>query len=128
MSYVHPEKVLSPKDTVRGVRVLYNTGPGENSWSVAEVNWGGDDRVAIRWNGLDGEDGVGNPQSRGHPTWFVVPDPLKEAVLKEVERLSKTGRDQISEGYRAMARDRAREAEAKDWTEGLITDAGDSEG
>ncbi len=34
----------------------------------------------------------------------------------------------IVEGYRAMARDRAREREAKDWTEGLIGDAGDSKG
>ncbi len=126
MAYVDPEKVVSPKGSVRRVHLLYSKGPG--GWSVAEVNWEGNEAVGIRWNGEDGEDGVGNPQSRGHPTWFIVPDDLKQAVLQEVERLSKSSRNQLTEGYRAMARDRARETEAKDWTEGLIGDAGDSKG
>jgi hypothetical protein len=126
MAYVDPAKVVSPQASVRGVRVLYNDTLG--GWSVAEVNWEGNEAVGIRWNGADGETGVGNPQSRGHPTWFILPQPLEQAVLKEVERLSKGERDQLAEGYRAMTRDRAREKQAANWSEGLIADAGDSEG
>lgn len=126
MAYVDPEKVTSPKEFVREVRLLHDHGPGE--WSVVGLNWEGKERVGIRWNGEEGETGVGNPQSRGHPTWFLLPLELQDAVLKEVKRLVKSGRDQLSEGYKAMARDRAREKEAKDWTEGLIGDADDSKG
>jgi hypothetical protein len=82
MAYVDPAKVLSPKESVRRVRLLYDRGPGE--WSVAEVDWNGKERVGIRWNGEEGETGVGNPQSRGHPTWFLLPEELQGAVLKEV--------------------------------------------
>lgn len=126
MAYVDPEKVLSPKEFLRGVRLLYDHGPGQ--WSVAALNWNGLERVGIRWNGEEGERGVGNPQSRGHPTWFLLPEELQEAVLKEVRQLVKSGEDRLTEGYRAMARDRAREREARDWTEGLIGDADDSKG
>src|SRR5258708_5777444 len=118
MAYVDPEKVISPKESVRGVRLVHNHG----EWSVVELNWEGEERVGIRWNGKEGETGVGNPQSRGHPTWFVLPPELKEAVLKEVKQLAKSGTDQLTEGYKAMARDRAREKEARHWTEGLIGD------
>jgi hypothetical protein len=62
------------------------------------------------------------PQARGNPTWFVVPDELKGAVLKAAEELSRTKQDDLAEGYRQMAADREREAEAEEWTEALIGD------
>jgi hypothetical protein len=127
MAYVDPKKVLSPKGVIRGVRVLHDTGPGEDSWAVAEVQWGDSEAVGIRWNGDEGE-GVGNPQSRGHPTWFIVPPQLEDVVRKAAERLARDGHQAIADGYRAMARDREREKEAADWTEGLIGDAGNSKG
>ena len=34
-------------------------------------------------------------------------------------------RDQLEEGYRAMADDEAREAEAAEWSEGLVEDVAD---
>ena len=126
MAYVDPEKVLSPRGLVRRVRVIHDTGPGAHSWSVAEVRWGDEDAIGIRWNGDDHQQGVGNPQSRGHPTWFIVPRELEKVVRKEAERLSQGRLDQLALGYRAMARDREREKDANDWTEGLIGDAGDS--
>ena len=92
MSYVKPQDVTSPKSHWRLSKVLYDGGDSGRSdsggWSAAEGQWehsGGRwlNRLAIRWNGTTGSE-IGNPQSRGLPTWFLVPqeleDPLREAI------------------------------------------------
>ncbi|MDN7820899.1 hypothetical protein [Burkholderia vietnamiensis] len=80
MAYIDPNQVLSPKATWTLKHVTYNGGPG--GWSAAEGQWNGTPCLAVRWNGSDNDDGVGSPQSRGYPTWFIVPDEL-EAVTRE---------------------------------------------
>jgi len=128
MPYVDPATVDSPKGRVRKVSVLFDTGPaGEESWSAAELEWDGRTVLGLRWNGSEGGAPIGSPQSRGHPTWFVVPSGLEPALRKRINELSKGADDEIARGYRAMARDRDREADAADWTEGLIGD-GDPQG
>lgn len=129
MGYVDPDKVNSPKGSVRNLEVVFNSHASgmEADWAVAELEWDGKPVVGIRWNGDEGEPGIGNPQSRGHPTWFIVPPELAGVVLEKAKSLSKAGRNRIAEGYRAMARDPEREAEATEWTEGLIGDGGDPE-
>ena len=125
MSYVDPQTVVSPRRTVRSVDVLYNGGPGE--WSVALLfYWSGEEKVGVRWNGEDGP-GMGHPQSRAIPTWFVVPDELADVVWERAEQLSNRREGGLLEGYRAMVSDREREAEAQEWSEGLISDAADQE-
>ena len=39
----------------------------------------GSDVLAVRWNGKGG-DKLGSPQSRGRPTWFIVPEELEPAI------------------------------------------------
>ena len=51
------------------IDVLDDRGAGSHSIAIGE--WDGDRVLAMRWNGDAG--GLGNPQSRGIPTWFVVP-------------------------------------------------------
>jgi hypothetical protein len=68
--YTDPESVLSPKGAVADLRVLLNT--GEDGWAVASMQWNGEDALGIRWNGHPGNP-LGSPQSRGIPTWFIVP-------------------------------------------------------
>ncbi|MGA2808526.1 MAG: hypothetical protein ABSE87_10350 [Terracidiphilus sp.] len=119
--YHDPKSVLSPKERVKSVEVIFDKGPVDYSWSVARLNWDDSAVVGIRWNG-DKESTKGLPQARGNPTWFVVPDELKGAVLKAAEELSRTKQDDLAEGYRQMAADREREAEAEEWTEALIGD------
>ena len=84
---MEPEKVISPKKHWRLGEVIYK---GEG-WSVAEGQWEHeghwDDTLAIRWNGGEGE--LGNPQSRGLPTWFILPDELEGAVREGIAKLSK---------------------------------------
>jgi hypothetical protein len=86
MSYIHPKDVTSPKGSLEDIEVIYNG--GENSWSLARMKWDNSPVIAMRWNGgsSNGRPSIGNPQSRGHATWFVVPDDVGEYIeigLKE---------------------------------------------
>ena len=79
MSYTNPRIVLSPKGSIKNLNVLHDG--GENGWSLAEMTWDGSDVLAMRWNGgsNNGNPSIGNPQSRGVPTWFVLPDEVGTA-------------------------------------------------
>ena len=124
MAYVDPITVVSPRNRLRSVEVLYNSGPGpEESWSVALLDFDGDECLGIRWNGNDGKPGVGNPQSRAKPTWFVVPEELAAVVAAQVEELANSQRGGLLERYREMANDQEHEAEGLEWCEGLTGDA-----
>jgi hypothetical protein len=120
MAYVEPATVWAPKASIRSVEVLYNRGAGE--WSVARVVWEGREKIGIRWNGENGP-GLGNPQSRGNATWFILPEELEEPILNKIDDLAMSGPGGLMEGYTAMAADAAREKEAEEWSEGLIGDA-----
>jgi len=124
MSYIDPKTVLSPRGSVGDVEVVFNTGPTANSWSIAKLTWEGEPAVGIRWNG-DGEAerGVGSPQARGNPTWFIVPGELAECVLEQAETLAKQTNQNLEAAYREMAADDQRETEAQEWCEGLIANA-----
>jgi hypothetical protein len=120
--YHDPKTVLSPKDKVKSVEVVYDAGPREFSWSVSRLTWEGTPAVGIRWNG-DSNNSKGTPQSRGNPAWFIVPRELQSAVLAAAEKASGIEEASLLEGYRQMAADQEQEAEAEEWTEGLIGDA-----
>jgi hypothetical protein len=124
MAYMEPTQVTAPRALVRSVDVLYNTGPG--GWSVARLEWEDHEVLGVRWNGEEGP-GIGNPQSRGVPTWFVVPDELRASILDRVEELTLQQAGGLLAQYQEMARDEAREAEALEWSEGLIADASGKE-
>lgn len=126
MPYVDPSEVISPRDRVKDVQVVYDAGRTEGSWSVATLKWNERSRVGLRWNGEEGEASKGNPQSRGNATWFIVPEPLAEEVLKVANRLRQTEESHLAEGYRAMASDRSRENEAVEWSEALIGDSSEA--
>jgi|ERR1035438_439800 hypothetical protein len=123
MGYVEPATVWAPKASIRAVEILYNSAPGgPGGWSVARVNWEDEERLGIRWNGGAGP-GVGNPQSRGNATWFILPPDLNDAILNSIDDLLMNGPGGLIEGYTAMANDGAAEREAEEWSEGLIGDA-----
>ena len=120
MSITHPRDVVSPKNHVSNVDVLY-AGAGEGGWSVAHLRWDGEPALGIRWNG-DSASPLGNPQSRGIPTWFIVPDELRDAVERAVRELSSP----LEAAYKEMARDEDGDAEAEQWSDALIGDAAGS--
>ncbi len=93
MAFVSPSTVLSPRNRVSHVEVIYDGGP--DSWSVASLQWDGEDVVGIRWNGSDGS-GVGSPQSRGLPTWFIVAGEIQDLVLRAARELARGGEARLS--------------------------------
>jgi len=125
MAYIDPKEVLSPKNSVEDIEVVYDSGPVPYSWSVVTLKWEGKDSVGIRWNG-DEERSKGTPQSRGNPTWFIVPEELSEEVLRAAQELRKDKQQELMAGYRAMAADREREQEAEEWSEALIGDSSEA--
>lgn len=121
MSYLHPDTVVAPQNRLASVEVLYNSGP--DGGSLARLEFDGEECLGMRWNGSEEEPGIGNPQSGGRPTWFVLPKELADIIRAEVEKLANSRYAELLAGYREMAEDRSREAEARDWCEGLCGDA-----
>ena len=120
--YHDPKTVLSPKDRVKSVEVIFDAGPVDASWSVARLNWDDSPVVGIRWNG-DQTSTKGLPQARGNPAWFILPEDIADAVLVKAKELKRKEAESLLDGYRRMAADQEQEAEAEEWTEGLIGDA-----
>lgn len=76
--FPEPEDVVAPKLHWSLIKVLHKGSPEEHSIAVGK--WDNDPCLAIRWNACEWRP-VGNPQSRGLPTWFILPDDLVDAVL-----------------------------------------------
>jgi hypothetical protein len=125
MSFVEPAAVLSPRASIRSVEVIYSTNGG--GWSVARIGWENSQSVGIRWNGSDDAPGIGSPQSRGNPTWFILPEELHDVILAKVEELIVSAPGGLFDQYREMANDAQHEREAEEWSQGLIGD-GSAEG
>lgn len=98
--YIDPSTVDSPKASWKLKTVIYNSSPGQGGWSAAEGEWEGSPCLGVRWNGSNSEEGVGNPQSRGYATWFIIPDGLEDAIRREIEFLSQTEGNVSCEIYR----------------------------
>lgn len=105
---VKPEEVMSPKSRLRGPIEVLVPG-GEGSFSVARFKWDGVPAVGIRWNG-EADDGsgardAGNPQSRGLPTWFILPKPVADLVVQNkdaiIASLSNDGRGVVDDSVPA---------------------------
>jgi hypothetical protein len=104
MKYKKPNKIYSPKDIIKNVKVIFDG--GEKSFSLAKLNWNGREVTGIRWNiGLrewndqnkikEIKDCVGVPSSRGYSTWFVLPEELLEKnseIWKKIDEVNKKNR------------------------------------
>jgi len=76
--YIDPSKVISPKSHWKLNAVLHDT--GEDGCAYAIGTWDGERRIGFRWNG-NATNPLGNPQSRGLPTWTMLDPKLHDAVL-----------------------------------------------
>ena len=83
MVYIDPSTVVSPKSKWALGKVVLDT--GEGGWSAAEGIWDKKKVMAIRWNGSASDEGLGSPQSRGHPTWFIIPEELELGFRKMID-------------------------------------------
>jgi hypothetical protein len=82
--YVSPTSVHSPKLHWALITVLDDAGPSNIALAIGR--WNGDPVLGMRWNGDNDDNPIGNPQSRGIPTWFIVPPgKYTEALIKTLE-------------------------------------------
>jgi hypothetical protein len=103
--YYLPQDVVSPQDCVDSVIPLFDGGTNSiSAFSIARVTWQGNDCIGIRWNINEREwddpnkkSGkiicIGEPNSRGYPTWFILPNKLLLDLLignSEIEDSIKT--------------------------------------
>lgn len=97
MAYIDPKTVDSPRANWKLIEVLRNgkkNNKGDDDASLAIGEWDGERVFAMRWNGSSKDPrGVGNPQSRGLPTWFILPYWMNDTILAG---------DLIPEGKRAL--------------------------
>ena len=97
MKYFDPKDVTSPADFINEVNVIYDG--GDDSFSLAKVNWEGNDCIAIRWNvarreydDAEKQNGnkqcVGMPSSHGYPVWFILPEELLDRSSEIWEKIN----------------------------------------
>ena len=80
--YNPPSEVTSPKRKWSLISVLEDEGP--NQYAIALGRWENKPVLAVRWNG--NEHSVGSPQSRGLPTWFILPDRFNEPLTNSLKK------------------------------------------
>lgn len=92
LKYYSAKEVKSPKDLISDVEELYDGGPHKGQYSVAKIKWKGETCVGIRWNvtereltNIDKATGKiickGEPNSRGYPTWFILPEEFLKQII-----------------------------------------------
>ena len=87
MAFTDPNLVLSPKSRWKLTEIIFST--GSDGWSIASGEWDEVPVLGIRWNG--GEKENGNPQSRGHQTWFILPGELEGTLFQKIENIKRAG-------------------------------------
>ena len=78
MNYTDPKTVKSPKISWTLIDVLHDGGENQDALAIGE--WEGERVLAARWNGFKGHP-IGGPQSRGIPTWFILPVRYNELLI-----------------------------------------------
>lgn len=83
MPYIKPDNVTSPKDSWTLNCVIYDEGEGKIA--IAYGEWDKEGVIAMRWNGKnDLHKDIGNPQSSGHATWFILPLEIGITIVKDI--------------------------------------------
>ena len=81
MSYIKPTDVLSPKAHWSLIDVLLDRGEGDCAYALGI--WDGDRRIGFRWNGTKDNE-LGNPQSRGLPTWTMLDTEIHKQIIEQL--------------------------------------------
>ena len=82
--YIKPENVTSPRHSWALTHVLED-GAKPDSYgervAICIGRWEDTPVLGMRWNGTK-DSPIGTPQSRGLPTWFIIPSRLQDAVVE----------------------------------------------
>jgi hypothetical protein len=77
-NYIPPDEVISPKLHWNLIAVIDEGKEGASALAIGR--WDGVLALAMRWNG-DRANPIGHPQTRGLPTWFIIPKKYREDIL-----------------------------------------------
>ena len=83
MRFIKPQDVKSPKSRWYLFDVLLDDGEDRCAYALGE--WDGERCIGFRWNGTK-EKPIGNPLSRGLPTWIVLDERLHKALLPHLPK------------------------------------------
>jgi hypothetical protein len=83
MPHITPEQVISPKANWRLVDVILDRGEDDCAYAIGM--WDNKRCIGFRWNGTKNHP-LGNPQSRGLPTWTILDRKLHPAITKLVKK------------------------------------------
>lgn len=81
-------EVVSPKANLKVIKQI----EVENQhYTIAEVKWKEETAIGIRWNCTENERKnknqkdkfIGTPNSRGYPTWFILPNDFLKDLMNE---------------------------------------------
>jgi hypothetical protein len=87
-TYIEPGNVTSPRRHWT-LLVVLDKGEAEDI-ALCVGRWDNNVCLGMRWNGSD-ENPLGNPQSRGIPTWFIIPaGQYANAIIESLPREQKT--------------------------------------
>src|ERR1700693_4279709 len=81
MPYIRPSEVVSPKAHWSLIDVLLDRGEGDCAYALGI--WDGGRRIGFRWNGTEGNE-LGNPQSRGLPTWTMLDTEIHKKIIDQL--------------------------------------------
>ena len=81
MSFIKPTDVLSPKAHWSLIDVLLDRGEGDCAYALGI--WDGERRIGFRWNGTKHNE-LGNPQSRGLPTWTMLDTEIHKQIIEQL--------------------------------------------
>jgi hypothetical protein len=81
MPYIKPSVVISPKAHWSLIDVLLDRGEGDCAYALGI--WDGERRIGFRWNGTEGSE-LGNPQSRGLPTWTMLDPEIHDQIIEHL--------------------------------------------
>lgn len=107
MKYVKPGRVISPRDFVRDVHVIFDG--GIDSFYIAELEWEGGKTFGMRWNVTSCEwedvrkqngsiECKGMSTSRSYPIWFILP----EIIANHIPKIIDDERQRIEEGKKQL--------------------------
>jgi hypothetical protein len=80
--YTPPEVVTSPRRQWSLISVLDDP-KSAGKCVMALGKWEDKPVLALRWNGTR-ENPIGNPQSRGLPTWFILPERFNVPLIAQL--------------------------------------------
>jgi hypothetical protein len=83
VTYIKSDDVTSPKTSWKLNCVFYDE--GEGNIAIAYGEWHRERVIAMRWNGKnDLHKSLGNPQSSGNATWFILPLEIGIIIVKDI--------------------------------------------